>query len=77
VVDTKAQWKKRGKEELHSFCQNNKRDGGKSYLERYYRNGSFPWLREIKINRHAFMSINRMRAVHSSLKASLNRFKIV
>jgi hypothetical protein len=76
VADVKAQCKKRGKDELHSFCQNNKRGGGKSYFDRYYRNGSFPWLREIKMNRHAFMLINRMRAGHSSLKASLNRFNI-
>jgi hypothetical protein len=73
----KVQWKKKGKEELHSFCQNTKRDRGESYFERYYRNGSSPWFREIKTNRHAFASINRMRAGHSSLKASLNRFNSV
>jgi hypothetical protein len=44
---------------------------------RYYRNGSSPWFHEIKMNRHAFMSINRMRAGHSSLKANLSRFKTV
>jgi hypothetical protein len=47
-----------------------------SYVERYYRNGSSPWLREIKLNRRVFMSINRVRAGHSSLKASLSRFNI-
>jgi hypothetical protein len=40
-------------------------------------NGSSPWFREIKMNRRAFVSINRMRAGHTSLKASLNRFNIV
>jgi hypothetical protein len=65
VADLKTQWKEKGKEELHSFCQNTKRD-------RYYRNGSSPWFREIKMNRRAFVSINRMRAGHTSLKASLN-----
>jgi hypothetical protein len=30
-----------------------------------------------KMNRRSFVSINRMRADHSSLKASLNRFNIV
>jgi hypothetical protein len=56
----KPQWKKKGKEELHSFCQNKKRDRGESYYEIYYSNGSSPWFREIKMNRHFFMSINRM-----------------
>jgi hypothetical protein len=41
------------------------------------RDGSAPWFREIKTNRRAFVPINRMRAGHSSLKASLNRFNIV
>jgi hypothetical protein len=77
VADLKAQWKKKGKEELHSYCQNTKRDRGESYFERYYRNGSSPWIRQIKINRRAFVSISRMRAGHSSLKANLNRFNVV
>jgi hypothetical protein len=77
VTELKTQWKKKDEEELNSFCQNTKWGRGESYLERYYRNGSAPWFREIKMNRRAFMSINRMRAGHTSLKASLNRFKIV
>jgi hypothetical protein len=68
---------KKGKEELHIFCQNTKRDRGGSYFERYYRNGSSPWFREIKKNRRVILSINRMRAGHTSLKASLNRFNFV
>jgi hypothetical protein len=67
----------RGREELHSFCQNTKRDGGESYFERYCRNGSSPWFREIKMNRRTVVSINSMRADHSSLKASLNSFNFV
>jgi hypothetical protein len=43
VADLKIQWKKKGKEELHSFRQNIKRDRGERYFESYYRNGSFPW----------------------------------
>jgi hypothetical protein len=66
-----------GKEELHSFCQNTKRARGENYFERYYRNGSSPWFHEIKMNRRAFVSINHMRAGHSSLKANLNRFNFV
>jgi hypothetical protein len=79
VADLKTQWTKKGKEELHSCCQNSKRDRGEryAYFERFYRNGSAPLLREIKLIRRAFVSINRMRAGHSSLKASLNRFNIV
>jgi hypothetical protein len=45
--------------------------------ERYYRTGSSPWFREIKMNRRAFVSINRMRGGHANHKASLNRFNIV
>jgi hypothetical protein len=59
------------------FCENSKRDRGGSYFERYHRNGSSPWFREIKMNRHAFVLINRMRVDHTSLKASLNSFNIV
>jgi hypothetical protein len=77
VAGLKAQWKKKGKEELHSFCENTKWDRGQNYFERYYKNGSSPWFCEIKMNRRAFVSINRMRAGHNSLKASLNRFNIV
>jgi hypothetical protein len=44
VADLKTHWKKKGKEELHSFCQNTKRQRGESYLEKYYRNSSSPWL---------------------------------
>jgi hypothetical protein len=39
VADLTAQWKKKGKDEFHSFCQNAKRDGGEGYFERYYRIG--------------------------------------
>jgi hypothetical protein len=77
VADLKAQWKKQGKEELHSFCQNTKRDRGEIYFERHYADGSSPWFREIKVNRRAFVSISRIRAVHTSLKASLSRLNIV
>jgi hypothetical protein len=50
---------------------------GEHYFERYYKNVSAPWFREIKMNRRAFVSINRMRAGDSSLETSLNRFDIV
>jgi hypothetical protein len=50
---------------------------GERYFERYYRNGSSPWFCEMKMNRRAFVSINRMRAGHSILKVSLSRLHIV
>jgi hypothetical protein len=62
---------KKDKEELHRFCQNTKRDRGERHFERFYRHGSALWLREIKMNRHAFVSINHVTAGHTSLKASL------
>jgi hypothetical protein len=77
VEDLKAQLKKKGKEEFHSFCQNTKRDRGGSYFQRYYRNGSSPWFHVIKMNLRTFVLVNRMRPGHSSLKASLSRFGIV
>jgi uncharacterized GH25 family protein len=40
--------------------------------ERSYRNGPSPWFCEKEVNHRAFVSINRMRAGHSSLKASLS-----
>jgi hypothetical protein len=43
VADLKAQWKEKGKEELHNFCKNTQRGRGESLFERYYRNGSSPW----------------------------------
>jgi hypothetical protein len=52
-------------------------DRGESYFEMYYRKGSSPWLREIKLNRRAFVSINHMSIGHSCLTASLSRFNIV
>jgi hypothetical protein len=56
VVYLKAQWKNKSKEELHSFCENTKRDRGENYFERYYRNDSSPWLSELKMNRWGFVS---------------------
>jgi hypothetical protein len=69
VADLKTRWEK-SKEELHSCCQNTKRVRGERYFERCYRNGSAPWFREIKPNRRAFVSINRMRAGRTTVKAS-------
>jgi hypothetical protein len=77
VADLKTHWKKKYKEELHCLCQNTKQDRGEIYLEGYYRNGSSLWFHEIKMNHHAFVSINCMRAGHTSLQVSLNRFNIV
>jgi hypothetical protein len=77
VAELKAQWRKKGKEKLRTFCENIKRDRGQSYFERYHRNGSSPWFREIKMNRRAFLSLNRMTAGHTSLRESLHRFNIV
>jgi hypothetical protein len=77
VADLKTHWKEKGKDELHSLCQNTKRDKGESYFEGYYRYDSSPWFRGIKMNRRAFVSISRMRAGHTRLKASPNCFNIV
>jgi hypothetical protein len=63
--------------ELNSFCENTKQGRGQNYFKRYYKNRSSPWLSELKMNCRALVSINRMRAGHTSLKASLNRFNIV
>jgi hypothetical protein len=51
---------------IFSFCQNTKWDREESYFERYYRNYSSPWFPEIKMNCHAFVSINCMSAGHTS-----------
>jgi hypothetical protein len=48
VEDLKAHWKKKGKEELHSFCENTKRDRAQNYFERCYKNGSSAWFIELK-----------------------------
>jgi hypothetical protein len=77
VTDLKAQWKKKGREEFHSFCQNTKRERGESYFERYYRNGLSLWSRKIKINCRAFVSVNCNSTGHTSLKGSLSRFNMV
>jgi hypothetical protein len=36
----KDQWKKKDKGELHSYCQNTKRDREESYFERYCTAGT-------------------------------------
>jgi hypothetical protein len=59
------------------FLSKHQGDRGEKYFETYYRNGSAQWFREIKMNRHAFVLINRMRASYISLKTSLNRFSIL
>jgi hypothetical protein len=83
IVNSCYQWQilkpsgKRKAKKKTVFCQSTKRDRGERYFERYYRNGSASWLREIKMNRRAFVPINRMRAGYTSLKASLSRFTTV
>jgi hypothetical protein len=77
VADLTAQWIKKGKEELHSFCHNTKWDRRESYFERYYRNGLRQWFHDIKMNCRVFVPKIHTRAGHSSLKASLSRFNIV
>jgi hypothetical protein len=42
---------------------------GEGYIERNCRNGPSPWFHEIKMNRHTFVSVNRMTAGHYSLIA--------
>jgi hypothetical protein len=58
VAELKAQWKKKSKEELHSFCQNTKTDRGESYFERYYRNGLYVWFHKIK-NELSCLHVNK------------------
>jgi hypothetical protein len=70
VADLNAQWKRKGTEELHSSV-NTPRGQRRKLLEGHYRKGSSPWFRR------AFVSVNRMTAGHTSLKASLNRFNIL
>jgi hypothetical protein len=53
-----------------------RKEKGKEELYNFYQN-SKRWFYGIKMNRCAFVSVNRMRAGHTSLKASLNRFNIV
>jgi hypothetical protein len=52
---------------MRSFIISDKtaKERGESCSERYYRNGSSPWFREIKMDRRDFVSIERMRAGHS------------
>jgi hypothetical protein len=60
-------WKEKGKEELHNFCQNTERDREDSCFGRVLQE----WLVfEVKMDRRAFVSVNRMIAGHSSCKAS-------
>jgi hypothetical protein len=54
-----------------------KRKRERSCFERYYRNGSSPWFREIKMNSRALVSINRMKVGHPSPKTNISRFSIV
>jgi hypothetical protein len=68
MADLKAKWKNKSKEELHCFCENIKSDREQTYFERYYKNGPSPWFREKKMDRDAFVSINRVGAGHPVLK---------
>jgi hypothetical protein len=68
---------KKSKRGASQFLSKHQKDRAESYFERYYRNGSSPWFRETKMNRRAFVSINRAGAGHSSLKATLSIFNAV
>jgi hypothetical protein len=69
--------KKKEKMSFTDSVKTPKRGRGGSYIESYYRNGSSPWFPEIKINRHAFVSLNRMRVGHYNLIAGVSRFNIL
>jgi hypothetical protein len=71
VADLKSPVERERQRGASHFSQNTKWDTGENYFERYHRNGFSPWFCEIKMNCHAFVSINRMRAGHSSPKANL------
>lgn len=50
---------------------------GKIYFELYYRNTSKPWFHNKNLNRETIVTINRCRANHYHLAASLARINVV
>ena len=50
---------------------------GKKYFKKYYEDRTKPWFYNKGLNRNAIVTINRIRADHYNLAASLERIKIV
>ncbi|CAD6239337.1 GSCOCG00012550001-RA-CDS, partial [Cotesia congregata] len=75
--DLKAIWKVKIKNKFNLWCCNTGKDKGKNYFNKYWTEGASPWFKNFTFCRKTIVSINRLRSGHTSLAASLFRFKIV
>ncbi|KZC13179.1 hypothetical protein WN55_05512 [Dufourea novaeangliae] len=69
--------KKRAKLKTNEILKNQGLTKGKKYFQKFYNGNSTPWFAHKNLSREFIVTINRIRADHYNLAASLNRVGIV
>ena len=74
--DFSSFWKDIAQKEFIEWCHRTSNFTSKLYFSNFYHEGRDPWYKHLNLNSKAISSISRLRSGHTSLKASLHRFKI-
>ena len=75
--DLKELFKKTMTEESNEIILKNSKTNGQTYFKDYYKNVNKPWFYKQNITRELIVSVNRLRANHYNLAASLARVNII
>ena len=75
--DMKESFKLAMKENTKSLLLSSDLDKGKAYFDFYYNDTEKPWFQSKNLSREFIVTINRLRANHYSLNASLARVSII
>ncbi|XP_058798339.1 uncharacterized protein LOC131668300 [Phymastichus coffea] len=75
--DLKESFKCNMKDNTKMTLSNTDLDKGKRYFDRYYKDCNKPWFQGKKLSREFIITINRLRANHYNLNASLARMSII
>lgn len=76
-TDYYEQFRKNMKTQIETFLKETGQTKGKEYVTLYYSNYQKPWYTNSHLNRRSIVTINRCRANHYNLAASLARIRIV
>ena len=75
--DMKKIFKKAMTEGSNGIILKNSKTNGQTYFKDYYKNVNKPWFYKQNITRELIVSVNRLRANHYNLAASLARVNII
>lgn len=75
--DFKAQWRQKMFSDSVSWIKTVGSLKGRNYVENYLSVDRYPWFHKLLLNRIGIVSVNRLRAGHTSLADSFHRHNIV